>query len=53
MQSEGAITMGAGYGDRLARGGAKASFGSMTHVSDDKWRKAFGKPAPKKKKAKK
>lgn len=33
---------GFGSGDRLARGAKSANFGSMSHVSAEKWNEIFG-----------
>ena len=33
--------MGAGYGDRLARGAHKANFGTMSHIKQEDWNKMF------------
>lgn len=38
-----------GKGDVLASGGRKATFPSLSHVSQDKWESIFGPPEPKKK----
>ena len=37
-----APTPGYGNGDRLARGAASASFGSMSHIDQKKWDDIFG-----------
>lgn len=37
--------MGAGFGDRLARGSKSAAFPSMSNVSAEKWDAIFG-PRP-------
>ena len=34
--------MSNGHGDRLARGGVKASFGAVQGTTADKWAEAFG-----------
>ena len=34
--------MATGSGDKLARGAARATFPSLSHVSDKKWADAFG-----------
>ena len=39
--------MGKGFGDRLAGGGVKASFGSVKGTTSDKWAEAFGNFDPK------
>jgi len=37
-----APTPGPGSGDRLARGASSASFGSMSHISAERWNSIFG-----------